>query len=107
MGTAFQYSKSWPDPVSGQHTEHGVPLDAVYTGNLIPEDDGKTVTVLEGATFEGEVGAERIVIHGIVRGIIKADSIIISKSARVEGEIRYGTLTIEPGAEVDARCIPA
>ena len=97
MGTAFRYSDFWPLPAGGMRiADH-------YAGDL----DGKTVTVLEGGSVEGRVGAERIVIHGVVRGIVKAGSIAISKTARIEGELRYETLSIEPGARVEARLVPA
>ncbi len=97
MGTAFKYSDLWPLAAGGMRiSDH-------YAGDV----DGKTVTVLEGGSVEGRVGAERIVIHGAVRGIVKAGSIAISKTAHIEGELRYETLSIEPGARVEARLVPA
>ncbi len=97
MGTAFKYSDFWPLPADGMR------IAGHYAGDVA----GKTVTVLEGGSVEGRVGAERIVIHGVVRGIVKAGSIAIGKTARIEGELRYKTLSIEPGARVEARLVPA
>ncbi len=97
MGTTFKYSDFWPSLVGNMRiADH-------YAGDV----DSKTVTVLEGGSVEGRVGAERIVIHGAVRGIVNAGSIAIGKTARIEGELRYETLSIEPGARVEARLVPA
>ena len=67
---------------------------------------GHTVTVLEGATVDGTVDAQTVVIHGVVRGLISAASIAVRSTAHVAGEIRYGTLSVDPGARVEALCVP-
>lgn len=68
---------------------------------------GRTVTVLEGASVDGKVDAQTIVIHGVVRGLVSAVSIAVRSTAHVAGELRYGTLSVDPGARVEALCVPA
>jgi len=68
---------------------------------------GRNVSVLENGSVDGFVGADRIVIRGIVRGVIQAHSIELRATARVEGELRYDNLKVAPGAHMVARCIPA
>ena len=68
---------------------------------------GRTVTVLEGASVDGTVDAQTIVIHGVVRGLVSAASIAVRSTAYVAGELRYGTLSVDSGARVDALCVPA
>ncbi len=95
------------------HSERKAPPPAVELKNLkidglIDGDvDARSITVLEGARIEGDVGADSIVIHGVVRGIVRAAAIAVKKTARVEGELRYQTLTIDPGASVEAHCVPS
>ncbi len=74
-----------------------------YDGDL----DARSVTVHVGATLHGDVGAERVVVLGAVRGVIKANTISIGPLGRIEGELQYGRLSVDPGARIEARCIPA
>lgn len=67
---------------------------------------GRVITVLEGGSVSGKLDAERVVIHGAVRGLINAVSIAVGATARVEGEMRYATLAVESGARVEALCVP-
>ena len=76
-------------------------------GNAINGDiTGRNITVLESGSVDGMVGAENIIIKGIVRGIIEAHSIELLATAHVEGELRYDNLKVAPGAHMSARCIP-
>ena len=70
------------------------------------EITGQYVVVDKEAMVLGSVGAKDVVIHGEVLGTVSAQHITVSKGAHVEGELRYDSLTIEPGALVEARCIP-
>jgi cytoskeletal protein CcmA (bactofilin family) len=63
----------------------------------------KTQTLTIGATGEvrGEVIADRVRVLGKVYGPIKAKGVELGRSARVVGDIRYETLTVESEAQVD------
>ncbi len=67
----------------------------------------RRITVREDSLMEGDFDARTIVIHGHVRGVVRADCIDVRATARVEGELHYRDLVVAAGARVDARCIPS
>ncbi len=75
-------------------------------GSIYRNIEGREITVLRGASVQGDVGARSIVIHGEVHGVVKASSIKVLSTALIVGELQYETLSIDPGAKVEARCIP-
>lgn len=81
--------------------------DMEIAGAVEGEITGRTITVLEGGSVDGTVGAENIIIRGAVKGIIKAHFISVLGTAHVEGELRYDELAVTPGAHMEARCVPA
>jgi cytoskeletal protein CcmA (bactofilin family) len=68
---------------------------------------GRDITVLESGAIQGDVSAKTLHIYGAIRGTIKAASIAVHSTARIDGELHYETLTIAPGARINARCEPA
>lgn len=60
----------------------------------------------EGSEIVGAVTAETARLGGRVRGSIRARELVILKSARIEGDVQYEVLTIEPGAQVDGHFTP-
>ena len=52
----------------------------------------------EGSEIVGGVEAETARLSGTVRGTIKARDLAILRSARIEGDVHYDSLTIEQGA---------
>ncbi len=81
--------------------------DMEIAGSVDGDISGRNITVLESGSIDGMVGAESIIIRGVVRGIIEANSIELLATARVEGELRYDNLKVAPGAHMSARCVPA
>ena len=69
------------------------------------EGDIACAALDQGAASEitGAVRADNARLAGKVRGSINASSLVILKSAHIEGDVHYDTLTIEPGAFVDGR----
>ncbi len=55
----------------------------------------------EGSHIEGEIRAQKARLAGHVRGRIAAVDLVILKSARIDGDVSYDTLTIEQGATVN------
>jgi cytoskeletal protein CcmA (bactofilin family) len=60
----------------------------------------------EGSRIEGAITAERARLSGHVKGTITARDLVVLKSARIEGDVAYETLTIEQGAAVEGRFAP-
>lgn len=80
--------------------------DVKIGGSFDGTFDGRSITVLKGASVTGELGAEVIEIHGVVRGKIRGNCIHIKTTGLVEGEMHYETLSVDPGATINARCMP-
>ncbi len=57
----------------------------------------------ESSEIQGSIKAESARMSGKLVGSIYARELVILRSARVEGDVHYDTLTIEQGAEVDGR----
>lgn len=69
------------------------------------EGDIACASLVQGETsvVEGSIRAETARLSGRVSGSIHARELVILRTARVEGDVHYDLLTIEQGAEVDAR----
>jgi cytoskeletal protein CcmA (bactofilin family) len=69
------------------------------------EGDIACATLVQGAASEivGAIVADTARLAGCVRGSITVGELVILRSARIEGDVHYDTLTIEQGAEVDGR----
>jgi cytoskeletal protein CcmA (bactofilin family) len=65
---------------------------------------GAEVIIGEQGKVTGTVAAERVIVRGRTSGIIRAMTVALQASARVEGDIHHMSLTIEQGAEFDGRC---
>jgi len=76
--------------------------------------DGKVVgdlscaSLVQGETgqVEGSIRAENARLSGRVKGTIEVRQLVILKSARIDGDVSYETLTIEQGASVEGRFAP-
>ncbi|MBB5731925.1 cytoskeletal protein CcmA (bactofilin family) [Altererythrobacter atlanticus] len=70
--------------------------------------DISCASLVQGDTslVEGAITAESARLAGTVQGTITARELIVLKSARIEGDVHYETLTIEQGASVAGRFAP-
>ena len=60
----------------------------------------------ESGTIEGAITAQSARLAGTVKGSVDAGSLVILKTARIEGDVAYETLTIEQGAQVEGKLSP-
>ena len=81
-------------------------LDVRIGGDQDGIFDGRSVTVLKGASITGELGGDVIEIYGLVCGRIRGRAVRVRATGRIEGEVEYGTLKVDPGATINARCVP-
>ena len=108
-----------PRPVaSGGSTFSVIGPDVTIRGDIEANADlhvdGKVIgdltctSLVQGETssIEGNVRAESARLSGHVKGTIEARQLVVLKSARVEGDVSYETLTIEQGAAVEGRFAP-
>jgi cytoskeletal protein CcmA (bactofilin family) len=59
------------------------------------------LTVGEGATIEGEIVADDVVVTGRVVGRVRGLKVRLTSTARVEGDIIHKTIAIESGAHFE------
>jgi len=72
-------------------------------GHVRGDVHGKQVIISKDGSVTGKVCAERIEVCGDVRGSIRALTITLHDSAKVDGDIVHQTLSITQGAVFDGR----
>ena len=65
---------------------------------------GAEIIIGEQGRVTGTVAAERVIVRGQISGVIRAMTVALQSSARMEGDIHHMSLTIEQGAQFDGRC---
>ena len=60
----------------------------------------------EGSRIEGEIKSESARLSGEVNGTIAVRNLVVLKTAQIDGDVSYDTLTIEQGASVEGRFAP-
>ncbi|SEA45929.1 bactofilin family protein [Rubrimonas cliftonensis] len=72
-------------------------VDGIIEGDI----RAHLLTVGEGATISGEIMADDIVIHGLIRGRVRGVKVRLTSTAKVEGDIIHKTIAIESGAHFE------
>lgn len=70
-------------------------IDGLVKGEVNIKDG---VIVGEMGCVEGNIIAREAIIHGTVNGTIKADSIHIKSTGKIQGELNTDNLQVEKGA---------
>jgi cytoskeletal protein CcmA (bactofilin family) len=81
-------------------TDGEVQLDGTVNGDVAC---GK-LTLGEKACVAGEITAEDVIVKGEVKGRIRAGTVLLAKTARVEGDIWHKVLSMESGAQLQGHC---
>ncbi len=63
------------------------------------------ITLGKSASFEGAIQADLVVISGKYQGKLKADSIWLTDSSIITGEINYKSLQMDRGAALNCRVV--
>ena len=105
-----------PRPVaSSAGTFSVIGADVVIRGNVSAGADLHVVGTVDGdsvcaslvqgesSLIEGAIEAATARLSGRVKGTITVRELVILRSARIEGDVHYDTLTIEQGAQVEGR----
>jgi len=74
-------------------------VDGAVTGDI----DCASLVQGESSRIEGAIRAASARLAGKVKGTITVRELVILRSAAIEGDVHYDTLTIEQGAAVDGR----
>jgi cytoskeletal protein CcmA (bactofilin family) len=85
----------------------GVHLEGYVKGNVTTGPDGAAVlSIGPQGVVEGIVEVPRVVVHGEVRGDIRAkDKVELGAGARVSGNVSYGVIEMAAGAVIQGRLI--
>jgi cytoskeletal protein CcmA (bactofilin family) len=89
------------------HFTGGFHVDGHVKGNVdAPPDSGATLSVSDGGVVEGAVAVPNVVLNGTVKGDILAhDRVELGSTARVTGNVYYGLIEMEMGAEINGKLI--
>jgi cytoskeletal protein CcmA (bactofilin family) len=63
------------------------------------------VTIGSAGKFLGKVDSELVVIAGEYEGKMKADSVWLTESSRISGEVHYKSLQMDRGAALNCRVV--
>ena len=87
----------------------GLHLDGRVKGNVRSEPGASaTLSVSEHGSVEGSVDVPVVVLNGTVKGDIRAsERVVLGAQSRVHGNVYYGVIEMEMGAEVCGKLIPA
>lgn len=77
-------------------------LDGVIEGDV----DCGELTVGEHGIVTGTVKSETVTLRGTVEGKLRAKTVNLEQSAKVNGDVTYGTMTMEAGVQIDGKLIP-
>jgi len=110
VGISAMESAAISRKANGAPTRSVIDAWLMITGNLQSEGevqvDGQIngdircahLTVGRDAMVNGNITAEEVVVRGKVRGVIRANRVILQDSAQVDSEIFHKKLSIEEGA---------
>ena len=74
-------------------------------GDVEADIDIGKITIGQDAHFRGGIKADLAVISGIYEGTMQAESIWLTDTSRVSGEIRYQSLQMDRGAALNCSCL--
>ena len=85
----------------------GFHVDGHVKGNVdAPAESGATLSVSDAGLVEGSVAVPNVILNGTVKGDILAhDRIELGATARVTGNVYYGLIEMEMGAEINGKLI--
>lgn len=98
--------------IVGQHArfkgeldfEGVVRIDGNFEGT-IRASNGGTLIVSEVAKIIGDVNVPNLVLHGTIEGNVRAgESLKMSPSGKLKGDLEYRVLSLSEGALINGRC---
>ncbi|QWD77744.1 polymer-forming cytoskeletal protein [Polynucleobacter sp. MWH-Svant-W18] len=84
-----------------------VRIDGNLYGNILQEEGSEaTIAIAPSACIFGDIRAEHIIVAGSVKGnIFSSGKIELLAHAHIEGDITYGNIGIEIGANVTGKLL--
>ena len=83
--------------------EEGLRIDGEVHGDVNAIGEGTSLLVIsEKARVHGKVKGSHVIINGSVIGPVECDGLLeLQPKARIEGDVRYGTIEMHQGAAMD------
>jgi cytoskeletal protein CcmA (bactofilin family) len=93
--------------VGDVHFTGGFHVDGNIKGNVdAPPESRAMLSVSDGGVIEGSVAVPNVLLNGTVKGDIFAhERIELGATARVTGNVFYGLIEMEMGAEINGKLI--
>ena len=82
--------------ISGSGDFH---LDGAVEGDIHCDN----LTLGPGGRIKGNISAEKATLAGTIGGTVSARTLVVEKTARINGDLSYESVSIETGAQVDGR----
>lgn len=87
--------------------EEGLRIDGEVHGDVEAADGRSILVISEKARVHGKVRASHVIINGEIYGPVHSDELLeLQPKARIEGDVRYQTLEMHPGAQVEGLLKP-
>lgn len=85
----------------------GLHLDGHITGDIRSDDAADaSLCVSESGSVEGTVQVPNVILHGKVKGDIRArERVVLGATARVEGDVYYGAIEMTVGAQIMGKMV--
>jgi cytoskeletal protein CcmA (bactofilin family) len=84
--------------------EGAVRIDGHFEGNIRSQKEG-TLIVSLNAEVKGEVDVPHLVLHGTVRGNVRASQTLqVGEKGQLNGDVEYTMLTLSEGGAINGRC---
>lgn len=77
-----------------------IDFNGTIDGNIRCEN----LTIREHGIVRGEAVATHVEVHGTVKGLIRAKSVHLRSTCRIEGIVLHESIVIEDGAFIDGKC---
>jgi cytoskeletal protein CcmA (bactofilin family) len=86
----------------------GLHLEGHVIGNVrAAAGESATLWISEQGIVEGAVDVPSLVVNGVVNGDVHArERVVIGATARIHGNVHYGTIEMALGAQVSGKLIP-
>lgn len=78
--------------------------DVQVDGKVFGKIDVGHLVIAEGGSVDGEIQAKAVRISGSLNGTIRAGTVSLTATARVQGDIWHDILEIEAGAQLEGQC---
>jgi cytoskeletal protein CcmA (bactofilin family) len=78
-----------------------IQLDGAVVGDI----KCTALSMGESGKLEGNLTADTAVIRGAISGSLQARTVMLERSARVQGDIRHESISIEAGAWIEGRFV--